>query len=90
MSTAFEISVDDIKIVASCLPEGMARTLDDDAAERLLKELDTRAIEKEALRGDDLDEQTDAAYLEIERQLLAKWNSIVENRSAGTAWSYRP
>lgn len=62
MCTAFEITTDDVEIVL----RRMGRTDDPD---EIFDQLDCGAIEKAALYGDDMDEQTRYAYEEIETQI---------------------
>lgn len=68
MGMAFGISPDDVSLVV----EGrfMLRfSCDDPGAESLRVRIDEGAVEKAALRADNMDEQTEAAHDEIERQL---------------------
>jgi len=57
---AFEVTSDDVRAVVGC---------DDETAEELFRVLELAAIEKAALYGSDMDEQTRYAYAEIKRQL---------------------
>lgn len=65
MSLAFEITEEDIKNVLSRNKSGGDPQL-------ILPYLDMGAVEKAALYGDDIDDQTEYAYQEIERQLHEK------------------
>ncbi|MDU8351102.1 hypothetical protein RYA05_04230 [Pseudomonas syringae pv. actinidiae] len=67
MSTAFGISVDDIKTVAS---ERLGVGLSDERAEDLFDDINGRAVELAALHGDEMDEQTEYAHVEIKEQLI--------------------
>ncbi|MBI6727140.1 hypothetical protein YA0089_26360 [Pseudomonas viridiflava] len=67
MSTAFGISVDDIKTVAS---ERLGVELSDERAEDLFDDINGRAVELAALHGDEMDEQTEYAHVEIKEQLI--------------------
>jgi len=69
MSTAWETTTEDVMNV--CKNNGERIT--EAQAEEILDRLDTDKIEKEALRGDDMDEQVDYAYIEI-------WEQIVDER----------
>lgn len=83
MRMAFEVTVDDVEIVLD--RESFKKRLTDanltistgnDDAERIFDELDTSAIEKAALCGDSMDEQTKFAQDEMETQiveLIAEW-----------------
>ncbi len=64
---AFGISSDDV--IAVALRRGVS--LSEEKAEALFDDLDHDAIEDAALAGDDMGEQTDYAFDEIERQLEA-------------------
>ena len=66
MSSAWETTVDDVLNVLK--EEGVSKT--EEEAESILDDLDHDKIEKEALRGDNMDEQVDYAYLEIKEQLI--------------------
>ena len=65
---AFGISSDDV--IAVALRRG--KPLNDEQAEAWFDDLDHDEIEGAALEGVDLDEQTDLAFDEIERQLVAQ------------------
>lgn len=67
MSTAFGISVDDIKTVAS---KRLGVELSDERAEDLFADINGRAVELAALHGDEMDEQTEYAHAEIKEQLI--------------------
>lgn len=67
MSTAFGISVDDIKTVAS---ERLGVQLSDERAEDLFDDINGRAVELAAMHGDEMDEQTEYAHIEIKEQLI--------------------
>jgi hypothetical protein len=62
---AWQTSEEDVAHVL----RAMGETADLSTAERILGTLDRTAIAKAALHGDDMDAQTEAAHLEIERQL---------------------
>lgn len=66
MGCAWETTVDDVLNVLK--EEGVSKT--EEEAESILDDLDHDKIEKEALRGDNMDEQVDYAYLEIKEQLI--------------------
>jgi hypothetical protein len=66
MSAAWETTVDDVFNTLKSL--GVKKTTEEVKA--ILDDLDTDKIEKEALRGDDMDEQLDYAYLEIKDQII--------------------
>lgn len=74
MNTAFQISSDDVITVLRRRSLHVANTNGhsfESMAEEILDDLDTDRIEFAALRAStDLDEQTDAALDEIERQLI--------------------
>lgn len=74
MNTAFGITPDDVATVLSknWARVGNARGMSFDAlGELLLDGLDADLVEREALKGGvDLDDQTTAAHVEIERQLV--------------------
>jgi len=65
MSNAFEITPDDVYIVALC----MGKKIDEDKCEEIHDELDHELVEHEALKALDMEQQTEAAYQEIERQI---------------------
>jgi len=65
MSWAWETSDEDVREILRL--NGIDVTYAE--AERLRRKLDKGAIEKAVLRGDDLDDQTEAAGEEIWRQL---------------------
>lgn len=67
-SLAFEITAEDV--VAAAQSRGVE--LDLDTAEGLIPSLDASAIEKAALHGDDIDDQTRYAQEEIASQLDSK------------------
>jgi hypothetical protein len=67
MSLAFEITTEDVQNVLNA--HGIPSTYEQ--AEEKLNALDTDAIEKAALYGDDLDLQTEYALQEVEKQLKA-------------------
>ena len=62
MSLAFEITEEDIQNV-------LTRNKAEGNPNAILDLLDMAAIEKAALYGDDIDDQTEYAYQEIEKQL---------------------
>lgn len=74
MGIAFDITPDDVANVLrkNWSRVGNARGMSFDAlGEQLHNDLDLDAVEESALNGgDDLDDQTVAAYTEIERQLV--------------------
>jgi hypothetical protein len=65
MSAAWETTEEDIANVL----EKMCVHKNSEEINEILNNLDTDKIEREALRGDDMDEQIDLAYLEIAEQL---------------------
>ena len=65
MSNAFEVTPDDVLNVV----HRMGKKISGDKAHEIHNALDHFKIEEEALRANDLDAQTDAAYQEIERQI---------------------
>lgn len=67
MGQAFGISQDDAHTVLQ-QRFGAAVSVDAPEVELLFSMLDDAAVEDYALGGDDLDDQTDGAYDEIERQ----------------------
>jgi hypothetical protein len=75
MSTAFEITEDDVQIVLSKLPIRIITPLHHlgyDTAEHVLNQvIDQGAVEEAALHGDDMDTQTQYALDEIKSQILA-------------------
>jgi hypothetical protein len=64
MNTAFEVTVDDVENVLN--KHKLELELD---ADTIHGELDHDALEEAALWGDDMDEQTNYACQEIEKQL---------------------
>lgn len=66
MSMAFGISSDDVLVVAA----RRGTPITDEEAERWFEELDASLVEDAALYGNDMDEQTNYALDEIERQLV--------------------
>ena len=68
MSTVYEITPDDVLIVAAA--HGV--TLENEQAEQLCNELDHDEIEKGLLHYCDLGDQTDSCYDDIEDVLLKK------------------
>jgi phage-related tail protein len=65
MGLAFEISEYDIITAA----ERLGLNISEEEAETIMEDLDEGIIEKEALRGEDLDEQTEYAIQEIMVQI---------------------
>ena len=65
MSTAYEVMEEDVITVARA--NGL--DIDDESSSDILDTLDHVAIEKAALFGDSMEDQTAYAYEEIERQL---------------------
>jgi hypothetical protein len=57
---AFEVTPEDVQQVMNCSEE---------EAEKLFDRLDLYAVEKAALYGNDIEEQTQYAYTEIKQQL---------------------
>ena len=71
MNFSFGISTDDVaQVVASSFGRFIDR--DGPVAEKLFNMLDQNAVEKAALRGDSVDDQTEGAHQDIERQLRLK------------------
>lgn len=64
MSYAFEVTIDDIQIVFA----KHNILLSDQEASEVLDALDLDAVESAALIYDDMNDQTDAAHREIEKQ----------------------
>jgi hypothetical protein len=65
MSNAFEVTPDDVLNVV----HRMGKKISEEKCHEIHDALDHFKIEDEALRANDLDAQTDAAYDEIERQI---------------------
>lgn len=80
MSMAFEISSDDI--VAVALRRDVKISYD--RAKDLFNDLDMDAIEDEALQADNMDDQTELAFAEIDRQLseLGCWDEKIAHLDA--------
>lgn len=68
MSLAWKTTTEDI--IAACRDNG--EEIPEEQAEEILDQLDTDKIEREALRGDDMLEQTKYAQIEI-------WEQIFDN-----------
>lgn len=66
MGMAFGVTIDDVAAVLA--RNGQAKRSDEELDE-LLDNLDVDRIERDALYGDDMDQQTDYAYASIEAQL---------------------
>jgi hypothetical protein len=64
MSFAWETTVDDVRIALATI----GVSLDEAEANAIRVNLDLGAIEKAALRGNDMDAQTESAHDEIRRQ----------------------
>ena len=77
MSNAWETTVDDVLNVA----HQTGRKLTAEQAEKLFNDLNQFEIECSALMGNDLETQTEYAYVEIRRQLdcLDEWTRIETN-----------
>lgn len=65
MGFAFGINEEDVANVL----ERNGKNFNDEEIESIFDQIDADIVEKEALRETDLDEQVNAAYDEIERQL---------------------
>lgn len=65
MSFAWETTVEDVQNVL----RRMKMPNDEKSAQNIHRSLNMVAIEKAALRGDDIDQQTDYAYQEIKNQI---------------------
>ena len=65
MSNAFEVTPDDVLNVVRRL----GKKISWDKCEEIHDELDHELVEHEALKVNTLEEQTEAAYQEIERQI---------------------
>lgn len=80
MSNAWETTVDDVLNVV----HQMGRKLTAEEADELHGALDHFEIECEALRGNNMETQTEYAYVEIRRQLecLDEWKRIDESKGA--------
>jgi hypothetical protein len=70
MSNAWETTDEDIINVVRDIR--MGKIASEPAVKRILENLDHDSIEKAALNGNDLDEQTRYAYEEIKKQLIEK------------------
>ena len=66
MSAAWETTREDVSNVIT----NNGYTVDDYLLDEIHSSIDTNMVEKEALRGDDMSEQTDYAYKEIWEQIL--------------------
>lgn len=72
MSLAFEITLEDVHTVIEDIEQAMT-PFNEDAevfALGVLDKLDMDSVEKSALYGDDIDEQTSYALAEIKRQIV--------------------
>lgn len=69
MSLAWETTTEDV--ITACKNNGGVK-ISEDKADEILEVLDKDKIEKEALRGDDMSEQTDYAHIEIWEQIVDK------------------
>lgn len=65
MGFAFEINEEDVSNVL----ERNGKNFNEEEIESIFDQIDADIVEKEALRETDFDEQINAAYDEIERQL---------------------
>jgi hypothetical protein len=74
MSNAWETTSEDVLNVI----HRMGKKATSEQVEQIHDDLDHYEIECEALRGDDMDEQTESAYVEIERQIrcLDTWKEM--------------
>ena len=72
MSLAWETTTDDIQNVLS----KMECSVDENKALLILGDIDTDAVEKAALYGNDMETQTEYAYEEIKKQLISKSNEL--------------
>ena len=70
MSTAFEITMEDVYGVIGDMDNSDSIPLDEVFAEKVLTMLDFARIEDMALCGDDMDEQTNYANDEIRNQII--------------------
>lgn len=77
MNTAFEVTQDDVEVVLGresfkkrIADANLTISTGNDDAEKIFDELDMDSIEKAALRGDSMDEQTNLAHDEIENQMV--------------------
>lgn len=88
MGFAFGISEDDIIAVA----ERNGVEIDDAVASKWIVLLDMKKVENAALMGHDLEDQTEGAYIEIERQLddLGYWGQKNAERDANLLNSETP
>lgn len=66
MSSAWEVTDEDVRTVL----DRMGMSSDEGMVERVLSNLDMDAVEKAALHGDDMSDQIDYAYVEIEDQII--------------------
>lgn len=67
MSLAWEVTTEDVKNV---LDRNNVDVNDYEFLDTCMDTIDGNAVEREALRGDDMLEQSDLAEQEIERQLI--------------------
>lgn len=66
MSNAWEVTPEDVMQAL----DNLQIPYDEDKVDEVLDLLDLDRVEKEALRGDDMNEQTEYALREIEDQIL--------------------
>jgi hypothetical protein len=69
MSNAWETTTDDVRMALIRMGY-VDDQFSDDEIEDILDRLDTDAIERAALRGDEMSEQIDCANFEIENQIF--------------------
>ena len=69
MSYAWEVTIEDIQLAVF---NHKGRMLSEQQAEEIKSKLDLGAVEKAALRGDDIEEQTEYAAQEIWKQVKEK------------------
>jgi hypothetical protein len=80
MSLAFEITAEDIQIALS---HNLQLQCDSEVAEKLLDEIDVEKIERAALRGDDLEDQTLYAHEAIVNELTDLKRVVFDVNSSG-------
>jgi len=65
MSNAWEVTTEDVKNVLS----QMSQNATDQEVEQIHNGLDMKEIERSALEGNDMEKQTEYAYVKIRRQI---------------------
>lgn len=74
MTTAFEITSEDIQnVLSTCFDVNVS----DEMAESVFDNyIEPNDVEAAALYGNEMEEQTNLAYKEIESQMRSNWNDI--------------